>query len=87
MHIDIQTASHPALNFYLDRASWQEKKKSGKTQMYSNPISEPLKGLEHLLQKKQRMKDETDKADKTKSLKNGEKEVPRYPKTNCTWAW
>lgn len=55
--------------------------------MYSNPISEPLKGLEHLLQKKQRMKDETDKADKTKSLKNGEKEVPRYPKTNCTWAW
>lgn len=46
--------------------------------MYSNPISEPLKGLEHLLQKKPRMKDETDKADRTKSLKNGEKS-PKIP--------
>lgn len=55
MHIDIQPDNHPAFNFYLDRASWQGEKSVEKTQVYSSPISELLKGLKHLLGKIQKI--------------------------------
>lgn len=81
MHTDIQTTSHPALNFHQDRVSWRGGK-PGKAQVYSSPISEPLKDLKHLLSKKWRMKEETDKVDRTKSFKNREK-TQDILTTNC----